>query len=117
MPWTCPTCAHVFDVWPSRPVEAKAEAGVPLAIEMSALAIHLRDIGCPGESMDLQEMADRVRSALPAPADALREAVRYALDVFSQYDGKHIMQALQFTDHIKKMAAALAERPVEGEKK
>ena len=30
MPWTCPTCKHVFDVGPSVPItppEAHAEAG------------------------------------------------------------------------------------------
>ena len=59
------------------------------------------------------------KASLAAPREeepGLREAVQYALDVFAQYDGKHIMQALQFTDHIKKMAAALAALPVEGEK-
>ena len=57
-----------------------------------------------------------VEAKAEAREPGLREAVQYALDVFAQYDGKHIMQALQFTDHIKKMAAALAARPVEGEK-
>ena len=75
MPWTCPTCAHVFDVGPSRPVEAKAEAGEsPQRRTAAEWKTYLDEnyLSFPDVVKCLSDFAE-VERYRPAPAYALRE--------------------------------------------